>query len=158
MNNRQGSAYIFVLVAALLITLLAGIALTITVASRRVTASYSDFSSLYNLAVGGNERVLFFTREFLAGYDAPTIQDLHNAALAFAPLGWDLTVEITQQDDTTRIDTYRFLTTVMPLTDRVRVQTRVYRIAAITVPATINAYLKLDGSSVAMVHSIRITP
>jgi len=58
-KSRKGSAYISILAATMLIIMLAAVILSITAVSRRLTAHYSDYIGLYDLAVAGNEQALF---------------------------------------------------------------------------------------------------
>lgn len=162
MNNQEGSAYVFVLVGALMMTMLAVVALTVTISSRRLTAMNDDFSSLEHLAISGNERALFFLREafevnMLDPNALPPLLVLQQAALQFSPTQWEMEVVISVDDEVLRYDMYRFLTILTPFSDRIRVQTQVYRVADIPVPATVRAYIILDDTGVAMVHSMRIT-
>ena len=161
-GNRRGSAYIFVLVAMLLVSMLAGVALTVTISSRRITARYVDFSGLYNLAVGANEQALFTIRDALVAnamalQPAPPLQVMQAAALAFGPRNWEMAVAISYDDAVLRHDVYQFSTTLTPVGERVRVQTRVERDAPLPIPATVRAYIVLDGNTARMVHSMRIT-
>jgi len=54
-----GSAYVLVVVASLLILTLVLTTLTVTAASRRITARYEEIFSLYDLAVAGNEQAFY---------------------------------------------------------------------------------------------------
>ncbi|MCL2357764.1 MAG: hypothetical protein FWC70_11555 [Defluviitaleaceae bacterium] len=56
MKSKRGSAYVLVIVAALVVLTLMLTVLTITAASRNITGRYSDFYGLYDVAVAGNLR------------------------------------------------------------------------------------------------------
>jgi len=156
-SNRRGSAYVFVLVAVLMMMMLVSVALAVTVASRRTTAYYSDFASLYDLAVAGNEQVLFFLREaFYPGAENPMLP-LQAAVAAAYPRSWTFSVEWAVDERDPLTHTFRANTAVTPLGDRFRVQTQVYHYALIPIPATVRAYIVLDGNTLAMVESMRIT-
>ena len=60
---NRGNAYITTLAAILLIITLATLALSITAVSRRLSARYSDYIGLYNLATSGNEQALFILQQ-----------------------------------------------------------------------------------------------
>jgi len=64
-KNHRGNAYITVLISTMLIIMLATIALSVTAVSRRLTARYSDYIGLYDLAVAGNEQALFLLLQTL---------------------------------------------------------------------------------------------
>jgi len=64
-KSRRGSAYISVLATTMLIIVLAAIALSVTTVSRRITARYSDYIGLYDLAVAGNEQALLLLLQAL---------------------------------------------------------------------------------------------
>lgn len=55
-SNNKGGAYLMVLAASFAIFAIVLTALSITRISRQMTAHYENFFSLYDLAVGGNER------------------------------------------------------------------------------------------------------
>jgi hypothetical protein len=137
----------------MLIFMLVTAALTVSIVSRRVTTYYPNFSSLYDLAVAGNEQVLFYLSE--TPEEDRTIPTLTAIAAASYPREWEITVVLTPEGEPPVSDTYHAVTTVTPLTDRLRVQTRVYRAPGGT-PATVRAYVVLDGLTLQMVHSRRI--
>jgi hypothetical protein len=56
MKSRRGAAYILVIVAALVALAMVLTVLTVTAASRNITARYADFYGLYDIAVAANER------------------------------------------------------------------------------------------------------
>jgi len=62
-KNKHGGAYLMVLTATMLMLILVAIALTITAVSRRLTAFYAYKTGLYDLAVSGNEQVLFLLEQ-----------------------------------------------------------------------------------------------
>ena len=78
LKSRRGGAYIMVLTATMLVFILVGMALTISTVSRRITARYTYFMGLYDLAVSGNEKALFLLHEEWESYkDAVTMQALN---------------------------------------------------------------------------------
>jgi len=56
---QHGGAYIMVITAIMLIFMLVAVALSVTAASRRITARYAYNVGLFDLAVSGNEQALF---------------------------------------------------------------------------------------------------
>ncbi|MCL2361935.1 MAG: hypothetical protein FWC73_09005 [Defluviitaleaceae bacterium] len=64
-KSRRGGAYLMVLTATMLMLILVAIALTVTAVSRRLTSFYAYNAGLYDLAVSGNEQVLFLLRQEL---------------------------------------------------------------------------------------------
>ena len=62
-KGQEGSAYIFVLMAALILFLLIGVAINVTTQSRNISARYIQFAGLYDLALAGNERILFLLKQ-----------------------------------------------------------------------------------------------
>lgn len=62
----KGSAYIMVLTVSMLMMLLVSVSLYVTMVSRRTTARYEDITSLYDLAVAGNEKVLHLLSNTIA--------------------------------------------------------------------------------------------
>ncbi|MCL2378778.1 MAG: hypothetical protein FWC77_06605 [Defluviitaleaceae bacterium] len=60
---HRGSAYITVFAATMIILMLATVVLSVTAVSRRITARYSDYIGLYDLAVAGNEQAFFLLRQ-----------------------------------------------------------------------------------------------
>lgn len=56
----------FVLVVTLLVFMAAAVTLAVTINSRRVSARYTYYNGLYDMAVAGNERVLLMIRSELA--------------------------------------------------------------------------------------------
>ena len=65
--KTKGSAYIMVLMATLITSMLLTISLTITATSRRFTEHYQNFANLYDMAVAGNEQVLFLLNHAIIG-------------------------------------------------------------------------------------------
>jgi hypothetical protein len=157
--NRRGSAYIFVLAAALLIVLLVTAALTVSIVSRRVTSYYPDFFSLYDLAATGNEQAFLYLYESMEAQER-TMAQLQSVVAAAFPRQWETTVNITPGNTPAFSETYRFTTTVaavVPPDNRFRVQTSVQRVTEdLTAPATVQAYILLDGFALTMVQSRRI--
>ncbi|MCL2499007.1 MAG: hypothetical protein FWE90_01590 [Defluviitaleaceae bacterium] len=160
-NKQGGNAHLFVLIATLLIFLLVTIALTVSASSRRLTAYYSDHANLYDLAIAGNEQVFLFMSEILEAHDTTdTASDEVMALLAAAvtnayPREWELTVTITPDDKPALADTFRATTSVTTMADRFRTETQVNRYPSGT-PATVVAYILLDGPTLKMVHSKRV--
>jgi len=58
MKRNKGNAYIFVMIAAMAMLMLASAVLLITANSRRATARHANFTGLYDLAVAGNRQAL----------------------------------------------------------------------------------------------------
>ena len=170
LRNRRGSAYLFVVVAVLMVTMLAAAALAVTIAGRRVSARYVEFAGLYDLAVAGNEQALFSLRVALvaalqtAEGGALTASEIYMAllpAVAAASREWDMVLF----DETLRAET---VVSSLPLgvdnpSDAIfRVQTQVYRVEAGMLPGAerptvVRADIVLDAQSLTMVHSRRIT-
>jgi len=156
-NNQRGNAYIFVLVAVLMMTMLAGVALVVTARARQVSSYYIEFAGLYDLAVAGNEQALFSLQAALAhamATDADIAQAVALAAAAasrgwqVSALGWD----------------FQAITLVTAASDTLfRVETRIYRAAypesthEWPVPTRVQADIVLDGGLLAMVHSRHVT-
>jgi len=59
MKKSRGNAYVFVVIATVAVLMLASVALVISTRSRDITARYVNYAGLYDLAVAGNEKVLF---------------------------------------------------------------------------------------------------
>ena len=62
-KSRRGGAYITVLTVTMVLLMIAAMVLTVTAVSRRVSASYSDFVGLFDMAVAGNEQAFFLIRQ-----------------------------------------------------------------------------------------------
>ena len=62
-NFKAGSAYMFVMITMLNLFLLITVVISVTASSRRISGYYIQFAGLYDLALAGNERVLFLLRE-----------------------------------------------------------------------------------------------
>ena len=62
-KSRSGGAYITVITVTMLILLLAALVLSVTAVSRRLSARYSDYIGLFDLAVAGNEQVFFLLHQ-----------------------------------------------------------------------------------------------
>jgi len=75
-KSRSGGAYITVLTVTLLIIMLVAIAISITSVSRRISARYSDYVGLFDLAVAGNDHALFLLRQA----HGPQREEVHNRA------------------------------------------------------------------------------
>jgi len=177
-NNKSGSAYLFVLIAALLIFMLVTIALTVSVSSRRLTAYYPDHANLYGLAIAGNEQVFLFLSEVISLLSEDTTHEEAMALLTAAlscpasdcpdpdcpnpgcpvppyPRQWEITVTIAPEGEPTISDTFTAITTVTTLSDRFRTETRIRRYPMDT-RTIVSAYILLDGLTLRMVHSKRI--
>ncbi|MCL2364819.1 MAG: hypothetical protein FWC71_09180 [Defluviitaleaceae bacterium] len=163
LRNRRGNAYLFVIVAVLMITLLAGVVLTLTAASRRSSMYYIGFSGLYALAVAGNEQALFDMREFFAASttNPPTINI--EAMPSWQPTtpgvvyrSWQVTVLSESFNGKTTV-TYAPL--VNPYEARWHVRSVVNRTDAAQFPVAVQADIvpTLDGNSLRMINSTRIT-
>ena len=68
-KSRHGGAYIMVLASTMLMLLIVVLALSVTALSRRVTAHYSYYIGLYDLAVSGNEQALFLLSQIASNDD-----------------------------------------------------------------------------------------
>ena len=150
LRNRRGNAYIFVVVAVLMITLLAGVALAITAASRRSSMAYTAFTGLHDLAVAGNEQALFILQYlFVPDVTSPS------AIAVYANRNWQVVVADA---------TFHGVTAVVPAADilppynNFRVHTTVHRVDRPTFSVAVHAYIvpTLDGNSLRMINSRRI--
>lgn len=156
LRNKNGGVYLFVLVVMLSVTMLVSAALAVTAASRRITARYGEFSSLFDLAVAANEQALFDLQNTL------DIQGVNFDAAAQARVSTSyFTSVITTADHSEVIDTFQIVTTVAPQEARFRVFSTVSRVfedvLIETVPATVTAYIVfLDVDTLKMVQSRRI--
>jgi len=72
-NTQAGSAYITVLAVFLAVLSLVMVPLTLTAISRDITSRYSSFSGIYEMAVAGNESVLFIAKDAASG----VLRDAH---------------------------------------------------------------------------------
>ena len=63
LKRSRGGAYVFILVVAALLFMIASSAIAITAPGRLVSARYPAYSNLYGLAVSMNERAFFILRE-----------------------------------------------------------------------------------------------
>jgi len=62
-KHKAGNAYIMVMIAAMAVLMVVSVAIIITARSRQVSARYGYYSGLYDLAVAGNQQVLFLLRQ-----------------------------------------------------------------------------------------------
>ena len=62
-KTRRGSAYITVLTVTMLIVMLAAVVLSVTAVSRRLSALYTRYVGLFDLAVAGNDQALFLLHQ-----------------------------------------------------------------------------------------------
>jgi len=163
LRNRRGNAYLFVIIAVLMMTLLAGVALALTASSRRASMDYIEFAGLYDLAVAGNEQALFDLRDlFASGTTSPAAINIE-AMPSWQTIGpgevermWQINVPGAAFDGRT---TVVYVPSVSPLDVRWRVYTRVNRVGAALFPVSVQAYIvpALDGNSLRMINSTRIT-
>ena len=65
-KSRRGGAYITVLTVTMVLLMIGAVVLSITAVSRRVSASYSYFVGLFDMAVAGNEQAFFLLRPHVA--------------------------------------------------------------------------------------------
>jgi hypothetical protein len=169
-NNKNGNAYLFVLAAVLFIFMLVTVALTLSATSRRLTTYYPQSTSLYDLAIAGNEQVYFYLSEIMGTIpDDRTPEETMNilsAALAHTcadphcaipkyPRHWELTVTIAPQGQSVLTDTFYATTNVFLLSGYFRVETMIRR-GPMGPPTTVEADIVLDGFTLRMVHSRRV--
>jgi len=62
-KSKRGGAYLMVLTITMLMLIVVAIALSITAISRRLTSLYAYNIGLYDLALSGNEQILFLVNE-----------------------------------------------------------------------------------------------
>ena len=156
--NKNGGVYLFVLVVMFSVTIMVSAALAVTAASRRITARYTEFSSLYDLAVAANEQALFYLQTALTAQG----EYFHVAAQAQVRTSY-FTSELTAPGHPEITETFRIITTVSPQVTQFRVQSTVSRvfedITILPSPAIVTAYIVfLDDTTLEMVQSRRIFP
>ncbi|MCL1884316.1 MAG: hypothetical protein FWF81_11285 [Defluviitaleaceae bacterium] len=76
MKKIRGNAYIMVITITLFVLALLLTVLTVTALSRNITARYSDFYGLHDLAIGGNEQVLYLIKELTAQFNITLTDDV----------------------------------------------------------------------------------
>jgi hypothetical protein len=170
LHNKRGNAYLFVVIAVLMITALAGAVLTVTAAGRRTSERYKHFEGLYDLAVAGNEQAFFALQDALHAAlalldneddyenDNPDPADIITILRPVAQAAsrpWQVTV---LNEDFIGVTT---VTELNPSGLIFRIQTEVYRASnwpVTRVKTTVRADIEiLDGNTLRMVHSRRIT-
>jgi len=155
LRNRSGNAYLFVIVAVLMMALLAGVALSITASSRRASMYYIGFTGLYDLAIAGNEQAFFMLRDlFEQGQTSPSAITVET----------NRTWQVSVSDGNGATDTFAGVTGVVDVSSiagdwRLRVHTEVHRINTTHPRTVVQAYVvpTLDGNSLRMINSRRIT-
>ena len=130
-DNNRGNAYLMVLIISMLILMTVSIALTITITSRRVTARYSYFAGLYDIAVAGKEEVLFVLRRGVQRHQYSLLPQVsaHNTEESSAFLtaqldtyftptlnahqhNWEVTILFTLENGITILDRFQGSTTI----------------------------------------------
>jgi len=159
LRDRRGNAYLFVVVAVLVITLLAGAALAVTASSRRASMYYIEFAGLYELAVAGNEQALFALRDLVGvGVASPAAMDI-TAMPAWQTIDAGAVYRTWQAAVPDAVFVGRTTVTYAPLRERWQVYTRIFCADAAHLPVVVQAYIvpTLDGNSLRMINSMRIT-
>ena len=140
--GQRGNAYVFVVIAVLVMALLAGTALVVTARGRQASAYYREFAGLYELAKAGNEQALYTLRGV---FDPDNIWG--NAQYASGP--WQVIAD----------GEILFGHTAVSVTGALfGVRTSVHRVGQQYHPTVVQAYIILDENLLTMVNSRRVTP
>jgi len=151
MKSRKGNAYIMVMIVTVTVFMLISIVLFITISSRQITARYGYYVGLYDLAVAGNEQVLFL---LMQGIDANLTQinqlsqnenfcfietatpfAMANLRKYFSPHGllyrrtWSIEIDVTIQSEIIFEDQYSATTTVSITNEGFTVSTSIAKYA-----------------------------
>jgi len=114
MKSRKGNAYIMVMIATMAMLTLISVVLLVTVSSRDTTARYSNFMGLYDLAIAGNEQVLFLLQQGI----------LQEGDLIY-PRDWNIRVSFVMPDGSILEDGYSATTIISAKGDDFEVETNI---------------------------------